>query len=329
MSKVAASPKQAHEPLSVQSPPSAIEWLLAGDVSVCYQALRDLCGSDQRHLRERIAREGWGAALLARRNADGSWGRGFYQPKWISSHYTLLDLKMLNVAPDHAQVRDSIDLIVRTQKKGDGGIGPGVTKAVSDVCVNGMFLNYASYFGAPLAGLKSVVDFILDQRMDDGGFNCQRNRGGARHSSLHSTICVLEGIAEYAAAGHRYRLAELEQAAASGREFMLLHRLFKSDHTGNIIHKDFLRLSYPPRWKYNILRALDYFRAVEAPWDDRLQDAVDILLSKRTASGRWLLQAPHPGEVHFTMEQARQPSRWNTLLALRVLRSLRGAPLTL
>ena len=190
----------------------------------------------------------------------------------------------------------------------------------SDVCIDGMFLNYACYFGAPPELLASVVNFILGQQMADGGFNCQRNRSGARHSSLHSTLSVLEGILEYARHGYVYRAADLEKVAAESREFILQHRLFKSDHTGEIIRRDFLQLAFPPRWKYNILRALDYFQAAAAPWDERMADALAVLLAKRKADGRWLAEAAHPGATHFVMEAPRKPGRWNTLMALRVLK---------
>ncbi len=68
-----------------------IQWLLEGDVSIQYQVHRDLLGVERPELRERIASEGWGARLLQARHENGHWGRGFYQPKWISSHYSLLD----------------------------------------------------------------------------------------------------------------------------------------------------------------------------------------------------------------------------------------------
>jgi hypothetical protein len=298
-----------------------IEWLLEGNVSIRYQAQRDLLDRDLPELRRRIAEEGWGARFLSRRNANGSWGRGFYQPKWTSSHYTLLDLKTLAVCPDHPAIRESIRNISREQKGSDGGINPSKTIEESDVCVNGMFLNYACYFGEPQEHLESVVDFVLDQCMEDGGFNCQKNRSGARHSSLHSTLSVLEGILEYSLNGYVYRVGELEGAASDSREFILRHRLFRSDHTGEVIRRDFLKLSFPPRWKYNILRSLAYFGASGAPWDERMRDALGVLLAKRRADGRWPLQAAHPGETHFLMEEPGKPSRWNTLLALRVLRA--------
>jgi hypothetical protein len=303
---------------------ATIDWLLAGDVAIAFQARRDLLDDTDRGLQARIATEGWGQRFLAARHGDGTWGQRFYQPKWISSHYTLLDLRMLEIAPRNGPIRLSIQKIVAQEKKPDGGIGPARSFPASDVCVNGMFLNYASYFETPEADLHSVVDFILAQRMDDGGFNCLRNTSGARHSSLHSSLSVAEGIQQYAASGYSYRLPELAEAAASSREFMLRHRLFRSQRTGKVISPQMLRLAFPPRWKFNILRALDHFRAARQPWDDRLSDAIAAVVAKKRPDGRWRLPAGHPGQVHFQMETVGQPSRWNTLLALRVLRTWEG-----
>ena len=240
------------------------------------------------------------------------------EPKWISSHYTLLDLKHLSIAPTQPLIQDSIALILEHEKSPDGGVGPFGDLRLSDVCVNGMFLNYATYFGAPENELTSIVDFLLREHMPDGGFNCRSNRSGAKHSSLHSTISVLEGIHEYVHNGYTYRKDELLRAQRLSVGFLLMHQLFISDRTGEIIRKEFLRLSYPSRWRYDILRALDYFQSAKLPWDDRLQVAVDILHKKRNRDGTWNVQAKHPGKQHFEMEKAGRPSRWNTLRALRV-----------
>lgn len=297
-----------------------LDWLLEGDVSIKYQVHRDLLGRDRTDLQARIAHEGWGAQFLAARHPEGHWGRGFYQPKWTSSHYTLLDLKTLQTSPQHDLIRESIDSIAENHKSADGGVNPAKTIPVSDVCVNGMFLNYACYFGIEEGRLHSIVDFVLGEHMPDGGFNCQSNRGGARHSSLHSTISLLEGIHEYGRSGYTYRKVELQRAAEAAREFILQHHLFRSDRTGEVIHKGFLMLSFPGRWRYDILRALDYFQDANIAWDERMKDALHVLVNKRRVDGRWPLQARHPGKTHFEMEKPGQPSRWNTLRALRVLR---------
>lgn len=298
---------------------SLTEWLLAGDVSIQYQVYRDLLGEERPDLKNRIAEEGWGAAFLVLRRPDGHWGQKFYQPKWISTHYTLLDLCQLGIKHDHPLIRASVELVATREKGTDGGINPAGSARQSDVCINGMFMNYGCYFGVDPGKLQSVIDYLLAQRMSDGGFNCRLNQSGARHSSLHSTLSVLEGITRYRLAGYTYRLSELEEAASTSVEFILRHQLFLSDHTGQVIRPDFLRLSYPGRWRYDILRALDCLRLASIPYDIRMQPAINVLRSKRQKNGTWKLQAHHPGQVHFHMEIAGRPSRWNTLRALRVL----------
>lgn len=300
--------------------PNILKWLLDGDVSIQYQTYRDLLNEDRPDLRERIASEGWGAQFLAQRQANGHWGKAFYNPKWTSTHYTLLDLCNLGIAQDLPEIQASIALILQLEKGRGGGINPSGAQSVSDVCINGMFLNYAVYFQTEAGELEPVIDFLLTQKVHDGGFNCRHNRSKVVHSSLHSTLSVLEGIQRYAQQGYQYRLAELQAAQRSSTEFILLHQLFRSDHTGNIINSNFLKLCYPSRWKYDILRALDYFQGADFPWDERMRPAIEVLLQKRNPDGTWNLAAKHPGQVHFDMEQAGKPSRWNTLRALRVLK---------
>jgi hypothetical protein len=297
-----------------------IDWLLEGDVSVQYQVHRDLLAVERPDLQERIATEGWGAQFLSFRKKEGHWGQRFYQPKWISTHYTILDLKNLAISPINEPIRQSISSVIQELKGPDGGIFPIGAEKKSDVCVNGMFLNYASYFRINQDDLKSIVDFLLSELMQDGGFNCNSNTIGAAHSSMHSTISVIEGILEYANNGYRYRIEELQAAEGRSRTFLLQHRLFRSHRTGNIIDKKMLMLSYPSRWKYDILRALDYFQFAGIDYDPRMQDGLDVLVKKRRKDNKWPVQAKHPGQTHFDMEVIGGPSRWNTLRALRVLK---------
>jgi hypothetical protein len=310
--KIKATEKNRHDPIS---------WLLEGDAAIRYQTHRDLLVAEESELegfRKLIALEGWGARYLSARNKDGSWGRGFYMPKWISTHYTLLDLMNLGLHPANTAARESIERIFsdtasRPRRESDDRSLPS-----PDVCVNGMVLAYASYFGAHKSHLEMLVDYLLDLQMRDGGWNCMYNRG-ATHSSLHTTLSVLEGLHEYLKTGGALRRSEILSASERGEEFILSHRLYQSHNTGEIIDRRMLMLSFPSRWRYDILRCLDYFRAKGLEFDTRMGPAIGILLSKRRKDGTWPLQAKHPGQVHFDMEEPGQPSRWNTLRALRVL----------
>lgn len=296
-----------------------INWLLEGDPSIKFQVYRDLLKEDKPNLQEDISTKGWGAKFLSLQNKNGHWGIAFYQPKWISTHYTLLDLKNLSISQNEKSILVIVKSILENEM--DKTFKKKYEMTVNkDVCINGMVLNYASYFKSDIDQLKQIVDYLIENQMSDGGYNCQSPRKGAVHSSLHTTLSVLEGITEYKRNGYRYKIKELSKIQKECIEFILIHRLFKSDKTGKIINNNFTRIPYPPRWKYDILRCLDYFQYANINYDIRMQDALDLLLSKRKSKGFWNLQAPYPGKTHFAMEEVGKPSRWNTLRALRVLK---------
>jgi hypothetical protein len=230
----------------------------------------------------------------------------------------LLELRDLGVSQQNSTCRETTALLLNSKIGKAGGINYFVSVEYSDVCVNGMLLNFASYFTPRHPRLDIVVDYLLDSQMRDGGWNCESGHG-ATHSSLHTTISVLEGFDSYLKSALLYRVPDIRAAIDSAVEFLLQHRLFRSHRTGNIIDRKMLRLSFPPRWRYDILRALDCLTSLHRNYDQRMQDAIDVLLRKRTEDGRWPLESPHKGNVHFRMEKVNRPSRWNTLRALRVL----------
>jgi hypothetical protein len=181
-----------------------------------------------------------------------------------------------------------------------------------------MVLSILTYFQYDDDRLDTIADHLLEQQMRDGGWNCRR-RFGATHSSVHTTMSVLEGLRLYEL--HRRRKLQAVRAAERrGREFLLMHRLFRSDRTGEIIKPVFIRFAFPPRWHYDILRALDHFQAAGAPRDERLAEAIEIVRSTRRGDGRWSLQNRWKGKTYFELERLGAPSRWNTLRALRVLK---------
>jgi hypothetical protein len=92
-----------------------------------------------------------------------------------------------------------------------------------------------------------------------------------------------------------------------------------------VVSPGYPQFSYPPHWHYDVLRALDHFRAAGGSPDPRLDEAVALVRDKRQPDGTWLLEDTHAGAVHFPLEDGDgRPSRWNTLRALRVLRWYEG-----
>ncbi len=301
-----------------------IEWLLDGDPAIRWQVLQDLIGAEERAIareRQSIARDGWGARLLLKQDPEGTWAGGqssdggLYSPKWISTTYTMLLLRDFGLPPSNRQARKACRLLLDQGLRRDGGINYGIWP--SETCVTGMVLSILSYFECEDSRLDTIADYLLKEQMPDGGWNCRR-RTGATHSSVHTTISALEGLQHYEGRSGR-KLQAVRNAQRLGREFLLIHRLFRSHRTGEIIKPVFTVFSFPPRWHYDILRALDYFQTVNAPRDQRLAEAIDVVRGGQRADGRWPLQNRYRGKTYFEMERLGGPSRWNTLRALRVL----------
>ena len=161
------------------------------------------------------------------------------------------------------------------------------------------------------------MDRLLSEQVDDGGWNCEAENGSVR-SSFATTINVLEGLLahERATGGSAASIA----ARRRGEEYLLERTLFRRKRTGDVVNPAWLQFSFPIRWHYDVLRALEYFRSAGDAPDARMDEAIDVLRSRQQPDGSWLLENTHPGKVHFVLEDGDgRPSRWNTLRALRVL----------
>lgn len=289
-------------------------WLLESDPSIRWQVMRDLLDApDDEYLAERrlVARTGWGARFLPLQAKNGLWGGGDYSPKWISTTYTLLDLRHLGVDPAAPLVRTAVSRV--EENITSGRMNWPFFSYRGETCVTGMILALSSYFNVENEG---VVDFLLDKQHQDGGWNCETD---SNRSSFNTTTSVIEGLLEF----ERNRSAEPSITAARERahEYLLDRKLMRRLSTGELINPRWRLFSFPPRWFYDVLRGLDYLRLAGVPVDDRWDEALDLVESKRRKDGRWNLQNPHRGRVHFEMEDgAGRPSRWNTLRAMRVLK---------
>ncbi len=166
---------------------------------------------------------------------------------------------------------------------------------------------------------ESLARRLLSEQLDDGGWNCEAPK--STRSSFHTTICVLEGLLEYErAVAALQSCPEIAAARRRGEEYLLERALFRRRSTGEVANPAFLEFAFPPRYHYDILRALDYFRAAGVQPDPRISDAVHLIESRRQADGRWLLDRAYDEALAFPFgESVGKPSRWNTLRALRVL----------
>ena len=259
--------------------------------------------------------EGWGAELLSHQDPEGTWAGGIYTPKWTSTTYTLLLLWRMGLDQNHEGAQRGVEVLLDAARWVDGGITFAKTVPAPETCISGMVVALAAYFGMIDERVDRLVLWLLGDQLEDGGWNCDSSRWGSEHGSFHTSIMVLEALSEYRS---DRGCVQIDQSLRRGREFFLNHHLFQSHRTGEVPDARFTRFSFPPRWHFDVLRGLDYFALVAADRDDRLKDAMAILDEREGEDGLWKLQNRWAGQEWFRMERGGQPSRWNTLRALRV-----------
>jgi hypothetical protein len=292
--------------------------------------LLDAPEADWRLERAKVESEGWGAKLLACEDDDGQWAGGSFVPRgftpqdwskfgqpWTATTYSLSQLREFGLDPSSDRAKRIVELVGLNSRWDEGG--QPFWEGEVEECINGRTVADGAYFGIDVS---SIVGRLLGERLDDGGWNCERTNGSVR-SSFHTTINVLEGLLEYEkATGGTPASCE---ARRSGESYLLERQLFRRRSTGETVDDQFLRFLHPNRWRYDVLRGLDYYRSsamhIGAAPDPRLAEAVDHVRSRRLGDGAWPLDWSPKGQVWFELDAGPgKPSKWVTLRAMRVLK---------
>jgi hypothetical protein len=314
---------------------SPLEWLLDSDPSIRWQAMRDLTDASEDEIaaeRARIATQGWGAALLAAQSEDGTWPGDERFPEWPTLR-TLLLLHDMGLDPVSQAASRAVER-VRENVRWLMNIKPEELPEDEDIswwhkpffagevepCINGRVVTIGAYFGMDM---QPLVERLLGEQMEDGGWNCDQETGSVR-GSFNTTINVLEGLLEFERATGGS--PAVKAASRRGQEYLLSRHMFRRLSTGEAITHDrkdgsvWTNFSYPAGWHYDLLRGLHYLRSAGVAPDPRMAEAIQIVVSRRDAAGRWALGIMHPEEIIAEPGITEgSPSRWNTLRAMQVL----------
>jgi hypothetical protein len=311
-----------------------VDWLLDSDPAIRWQVLRDLTNASHGEVaaeRARVATEGWGARLLALQGADGRWAGATWNRGWNSTMHVLMLLRDFGLDPASEPARRALGL-VRDHVTWKGAGPPEVADhpffaGETEPCINGQVAAAGAYFGQDVGDL---VQRLLSEQLADGGWNCEAENGST-HSSFNTTICVLEALIEHErTAGNGPQIAA---ARRRGEKYLLERRMFHRRSTGALIAYDrktgpggeggqpaWTRFAFPTWWHYDVLRGLEYLRHAGVTPDERVTEVIELVASKRDASGRWPLEVRYAGTMPVEIDEGvGTPSRWNTLRALRVL----------
>ncbi|HEV2119254.1 MAG TPA: hypothetical protein VGS11_03965 [Candidatus Bathyarchaeia archaeon] len=319
----------------------AVNWLLnSDDPSVRYLTLTEILErpSDSKEVlvaKKLIPNGPIVKTLLSGQRSDGGFEVHPYQ-KWTGAHWRLVSLVELGIPSGFRPAVKATDLVLKWL------LGEAHLRNVPKI--NGRYRRCASQEGNALAGcsrlglaedprVAKLAESLVEWQWPDGGWNCDR-RPEADHSSVNESLSTLWGLVEYQrATGDRDYLKPIARAS----EFFLQHHLFRSDHTGEIIHPSMVELHYPLYWHCDILQELTILSRAGKLDDPRTKEALDIVEKKSGPDGLW-----HADKYYWNMRRTpltkskalvsnvevvdwgrKGPSRMITLNAARILKAAR------
>jgi len=337
---------------------SPIDWLLEEtNPSVRYFTLHDILDKDKNDpqvvaAKQAIPKSQVAKKILQKQKPDGYWEEPAspYLPKYKSSYWQIMILGQLGMNKTDKRIEKACEHIFQFQFK-EGGFTsqtretafreyqwllkrgkklPPYEKWVFNIifeqqlsCLTGNMVAALIRLGYENdSRVHKAIEWLVKIQNKDGGWLCPYWKAHVRdkHGCFDGTICPLEAFSEVK---KENLTKEMNETIEKGAEFLLMHRLFKADHHGyKVINKSWLKPNFPWFYGYNILRGLDVLTRLNYVKDERLNDAVDVLLQKRQSSGAWVLESSPIGRMQTNIEAKGKPSKWITLIALRVLKRL-------
>jgi len=341
---------------------SSIAWLLETEnPSVRYFALRDLLDRGEADSEVKKAKAAIHASkviqkILSKQKAEGYWEdpNSPYLPKYKSTYWQIMILGQLGMNKDDKRVQRACEFVLNLRLD-EGGFSSYTKKTAlaeydwmqskavlkeklqpepktwaeslvtehqyscltGNVCAAMLRMGYGTD-----SRLTKALNWLVKIQNEDGGWLCPYWKAHIKdtHSCFYGTICPLEAFSEVP---EERRTPEMKQTIERGAEFLLMHRLYKADHHGyKVINPQWLKFGFPWFYGYSILRGLSVLTKLGYTEDERLKDAVELLLQKRRQNGTWLLENAPTGRMQTNVETVGKPSKWITLNALRILKRL-------
>ena len=322
------------------------DWLLGKDnPSVRYFALTDILEKPKDELEVKEARKdimgkGVVSKILAKQRKEGYWEdlEKFYTAKYKGTVWQLIILAQFGVDESDERIKKACEFILQySQDLESGGfsmwrsvrIGGGRHSRVIPCLTGNMVwsLIRLGYLEDPR--VKRGIDWITTyQRFDDGIE--EKPRGWpydgwemcwGKHSCHMGVVKALKALAEIPA---EKRSKKVIKTIDEGVEYLFKHHLYKRSHDLQRVSKPkWLRFGFPLLYQTDVLEILGILTNLGYK-DKRLQEAVDLVVSKQDEKGRWVLESTFNGRLQTNIEQKGKPSKWITLRALQVLKKFYG-----
>ncbi len=324
----------------------SLSWLLESDSpGVRYLALRDLVKADRADLakaRKAAHRSGPIALILSKMEDQGFWsepGPG-YNPKYFSTVWSIILLAQLGArVEEDKRIRNACDyLLDQALTPGGQFTASGAPSGTAD-CLQGNLCWALMELGVDDPRLEPAIDWMARTVTGEGIAPITEKKAEQRYyagkcgpnfacGANNKLPCAWGAVKVMLALSHlppKRRTPEVNRAIKRGIDFLLSVDPALATYPSGYSSKpsqNWWKFGFPVFYITDLLQNVEVLVVLGHGRDPRLAAALRIIRGKQDADGRWPLEYDYGGKTWVDFGEKKQPNKWVTLRALRVLKAV-------
>jgi hypothetical protein len=318
-----------------------LPWLLEPDEAnpgVRYFALRDLLDrpvDDPEVIaaQDAVMRTGPVPVILDAQYPAGYWMKPdpIYSPKYRGTVWQVIFLAQLGASGENERIRGAVEYVFEHGQAESGAFAIDGAPSMAIYCLWGNVVR--ALFDLGYWGDERLTYAIeqMARSITGDGYDWYRKGGvqapGFYCSGNYNLPCgwgavrALWALNAVPAAG---RTPVIEAAIEAGVDFLLSYDVARADYPyKERVNSSWFKFGYPMGYVTDVLLNLEVLAEAGCGGDSRLDEAIELVLSKQDAQGRWPMEYSYNGKMWIDVEEKGKPSKWVTLRAVRVLRVLK------
>ncbi len=327
-----------------------LDWLLEpADPGVRYLALRDLlrlpADDPELAVAQKAAHTGGPiATILENMHADGYWvrpGPG-YNPKYRSTAWSLILLAQLGASAEwDERIQRACAYLLKKALTPNGQFTENGAPSGTIDCLQGNLCAALTALGYDDPHLVQAYEWMARTVTGEGiapksepdaplryyaykcgpNFACGVNGG---KPCAWGAVKVMLAFSAWPADRHT---PLIQRAIQQGVDFLLGTDPDKAGYptrTGDKPNRSWWKFGFPVFYVTDILQIVEALVPLGYGNDPRLANALDLIRGKQDEQGRWTLEYDYTGKTWMDFGPKKQPNKWVTLRALRVLKGAGG-----
>jgi len=324
---------------------SAVDWLLEDDnIGVKYLVLRDLVEHDEKELLRagKVAHtEGPIARILAKMEKHGYWekpGAGYY-PKYTGTVWSLIVLAQLGASleMDKRIATACAYVLEHALTKGGQFTINGAPSGTVD-CMQGNLCTSLTDLGCQDPRLDKAFEWMARTVTGEGiapmedksapvryySGKCGPNFACGANNKMPCAWGAVKVMLAFSKLPKAKRTPLIDDAIIMGVDFLFSADPADADYPSGYNVKpsgNWWKFGFPVFYVTDLLQNVEALVDLDYGSDPRLARALTIIHEKQDAHGRWLLEYDYKGKTWVDFGAKKQPNKWVTLRALKVLKA--------